>query len=126
VGAGNLNPDTALRETTVNPEFSAFLNANGTIVVIVLGLLAAVGLVQWRKVRLAEQEQEYKQTLLDKGVPPAEIERTLAAKPSGRRGLLEQFGALSGGGKAGVVIVLIVVISVVTGSISSVMHTDVR
>lgn len=108
----------------MNPEFSAFLSANGTVIVIVLGLLAAVGLVQWRKVRLAEQEQEYKQTLLDKGVPLADIERALAAKTPGRRGLLEQFGALSGGGKAGVVLVLIVFISVVTGSISAVMHSQ--
>lgn len=30
----------------MSPEFSAFISANGTVVVIVLGLLAAVGLVQ--------------------------------------------------------------------------------
>jgi hypothetical protein len=109
----------------MSPELSAFITANGTVLILVVGALIAVGLVQWRKVRVGEQEHEYKKALLDKGTPPEEIER-VAAK-SGRpvrRGLLEQFGALSGGGKAGVVIALIVVISVVTGSISSVMHSQ--
>jgi len=108
----------------MNPEFSEFISANGTAVVIVLGLLAAVGLVQWRKIRLAEQEQEYKQTLLDKGVPPADIERTLAAKTPPRRGLLEQFGELSAGAKAGIiagtVIVFVVGMGCLVGAISSV------
>jgi hypothetical protein len=106
----------------MNPEFSEFISANGTAVVIVLGLLAAVGLVQWRKVRLAEAEQDYKQTLLDKGVPPADVEKVMAAKPR-RRGLLEQFGELSGGAKTGViiggVIVFVVGVGCLTGVVSS-------
>src|SRR5262249_44650552 len=94
------------------------------ILVIVLGILAAVGLVQWRKVRLAEAEHDYKRALLDKGMTPADIEKTLAAQSPGRRGLLEQFGALSAGGKVGGGIGLIVGVSVLTGCISSVIHSQ--
>ena len=104
----------------MNPEFSAFLSANGTLVVVVLGVLAGVGLVQWRKVRVAEQEQEYKQALLDRGVPAADIEKVMAAKPSARRGLLEQFGALSGGGKAGVVFAVIVALSMLGSTLHAI------
>ncbi len=108
----------------MSPEFSAFLSANGTLLVIVIAVLAVVGFVQWRKVRVAEQEHEFKQALIDKGVPVADIEKAVASKAPARRGLMEQFGALSGGGKAGVVVVLVVVISVITGSISSVIHSQ--
>src|SRR3954470_6847806 len=107
----------------MNPEFAAFLSNNGTAVVVVLGLLAAVGLVQWRKIRVAEAEQEFKQALLDKGAAPADIERAAAAKAPGRRGLLEQFGALSGGGKAGVIVGTVVVTSIVFGCVSGVIHS---
>lgn len=102
----------------MNPEVSEFISANSTAVVISLGLLAAVGLVQWRKVRLAEQEQDYKQSLLDKGVPPADVEKVLSAKAPKRRGLLEQFGGLSGGAKAGIIVGAVIVFVVATGCIT--------
>jgi hypothetical protein len=107
----------------MSPEFSAFLSANGTLLVIVFGVLGAVGLVQWRKVRVAEQEQEFKQALLDKGVPPADIEKAVAAKPRGRRGLLEQFAGLSGGAKAGIIIGGVIIFTVGTGCIGGAIHS---
>jgi hypothetical protein len=111
----------------MSPEFSEFISANGTAVVIVLGVLAAIGLVQWRKVRIEEAEQEYKQKLLDRGVPLAEVERTVEAKPPPtRRGLIEQFGALSGGAKTGIIIGVtlfgIVTVSCIAGALSSRAH----
>ena len=107
----------------MSPEFSAFLSDNGPVIVVVGGILAAIGLVQWRKVRIAEAEHAHKQALIDRGLSPVEIERTLAATPPARRGLLEQFGELSGGAKAGVIIAVIIVGCVVTGCISSLFHS---
>jgi hypothetical protein len=98
----------------MSPELSAFVTANGTVLIVVLGALAAVGIVQWRKARTAEQEFEYKKALLDRGTPVEEIERATAAKEPGapaRRGLLEQFGALSGGTKAGIIFAVVVALS---------------
>jgi hypothetical protein len=108
----------------MSPEFSAFISANGTVIVIVLGVLAAIGLVQWRKVRIAEAEQEYKQALFDKGATPAEIERAAAARASAsRRGLVEQFAALSGGAKAGIIAGGVIVSTVAFGCITGMIHT---
>lgn len=108
----------------MSPEFSAFLSANGTAIVIVLGVLAAFGLVQWRKVRVAEQEGELKRAMIEKGLPVGEIERAMTIKSPGRRGLMDQFGALSGGAKTGIiiggVIVFIVGISCIAGVTQSI------
>lgn len=102
----------------MSPELASFLSANGTVVVLVVGGLAALGLVQWRKIRVAEQELEYKQNLLEKGlVPPPERP---VARPV-RRGLFEQFAALSGGAKAGVIFVVIVALSMVSSTIHGIV-----
>jgi hypothetical protein len=105
----------------MNPELAAFLSANGTVIVLVLGAVAAVGIVQWRKLRVAEQELEYRQALLDKGVPPAEVERAAGPRTSTRRGIVEQFASLSGGAKTGIiagfVIVCVVTVSCIAGAI---------
>jgi hypothetical protein len=107
----------------MNSEFSAFLGANATIIIIVAGLLAAFGLVQWRKIRIAEQESELKRVMLEKGVPVAEVEKSLATKTPSRRGLIDQFGSLSGGAKTGIivgfVIVFIVTVSCIAGAIQA-------
>lgn len=102
----------------MSPELSAFVAANGTVIVLVAGVLAVVGLVQWRKVRTAEQEHEYRQSLLEKGlVPPPERP---VARPV-RRGWFEQFAALSGGAKAGVIFVVIVALSMVSSTIHGIV-----
>jgi hypothetical protein len=110
----------------MSPEWSAFLSANGTALILVAGFLASVGLVQWRKVRVAEREADLKQAMLDRGVPVEEIEKAVAAKPPARRGWIEQFGALPGGAKAGVlvggVIVFVVGVGCLTGLLSSIVY----
>lgn len=114
----------------MSPELSAFLTANGTVLVVVLGALAAVGIVQWRKARAAEQEFEFKKELLERGTPVEEIEKAAAAKvPTGpaRRGLLEQFGALSGGAKAGIIFAVFIAVSMVGSTLHSyVFWSNVR
>src|SRR5262245_5575835 len=108
----------------MSPELSAFVTANGTVLILVVGALAAIGLVQWRKVRVAEQEHEYKKTLLEKGTPVEEIEKATAEKdPPARRGLVDQFNSLSGGAKAGIIcgtfVFGVVTVSCIAGAIHS-------
>ena len=105
----------------MSPEFTAFLIANSTLLIIAVVVLAIFGVVQWRKVRLTEQEHEFKQALLDKGVPIADIEKVLATKSPPRRGLFEQFGALSGGAKAGIIFALIVAFSMIGSTIQGIV-----
>lgn len=105
----------------MNPEFSAFINSNSTAVIIVLGILAAIGLVQWRKVRVAEAESELKQAMLEKGVPVEELNK--AAKINGRRGMVDQFGGLSGGAKAGIIIGSVLVSIVAISCLAGALHT---
>ena len=107
----------------MSPELSAFLSANATVLILVVGVLAAIGLVQWRKVRVAEQEHEYKRALLERGTPVEDIERAAGSRPVAtpvRRGLLEQFGALSGGAKAGIIFAIVVVITMIGGAVQSI------
>ena len=107
----------------MSPELSAFLTANGTALVLVLGFVAVIGIVQWRKARAAEQEHEYKQALIEKGVPVADIEKAVAAKPPARRGLFEQFAALSGGAKAGLIVGFVVVTVVTVSTVAGAIHS---
>ncbi len=106
----------------MNPEVSAFLAANGTAVVLVGGALAAIGLVQWRKVRIAEQELEYKQRLIEQGFAVPEVERAVSSRVPVRRGLIDQFGALSGGTKAGIIIGFVIVMTVTVSCIGGAIH----
>ena len=106
----------------MNPEVSAFLTANGTAVVLVVGALAAIGLVQWRKIRIAEQELEYKQRLIEQGFPIPEVERTVSPRVPVRRGLIDQFGALSGGTKAGIIVGFVIVFTVGVSCIAGAIH----
>jgi hypothetical protein len=107
----------------MNPDFAAFVSANATAIIIVAGLLAAFGIVQWRKVRVAEEEAELKQTLLDKGVPVAEVERAVAAKAPTRRGWIEQFGTLSGGAKAGIIFGFLIVSVVAAPCLAGMLYS---
>jgi|GEM_PF-5182345 len=107
----------------MSPEFSAFLSSNGTAIVIVLGVLAAIGLVQWRKVRVAEQEGELKRAMIEKGMPVGEIEKAVAVKPPGRRGLVDQFAALSGGAKTGIIVGGVIVFVVGFGCVAGVIQS---
>jgi hypothetical protein len=105
----------------MSPELSAFISANGTVLVLVLGALVAIGLVQWRKIRVAEHDHEYKKALLEKGAPVDNIEKAAAAKV--RRGLIDQFAALSGGAKTGIIIGAVFVLVVALGCIGGAIHS---
>jgi hypothetical protein len=64
----------------LNPE-----QVTGIIIVLSLCLAAATAFVavQWRKVRLAEQETALKQEMLRQGVPAAEVVRVVTATRHG-------------------------------------------
>ena len=110
----------------MNPHFFEFLSTHGTVVVLAITLLAATGIVQWRKAHIAELELAFIVELLGQGLSAAEIAALLHAnaalrteweelpeqRPSTaeiapqqpaqaapRRGLSDQFGDLSGGTK---------------------------
>jgi hypothetical protein len=106
----------------MSPELSAFVSEHGTVLVLVVGALAAVGLVQWRKIRVAEHEYEYRKALLEKGAPASEIERG-AAKSAARRGVVDQFAALSGATKAGIIVGSVFVLVVGLGCLGGLVHS---
>jgi hypothetical protein len=108
-------------ETTMSPELSAFISTNGTLLILVVGALVVVGLVQWRKVRVAEHDYEFKKALLEKGTPVGDIEKASAAKA--RRGLIDQFAELSGGAKAGIIAGTVIVLIVALGCIGGAVHS---
>jgi hypothetical protein len=76
-------------------------------------LVAVVAAVQWRKARQTEAELAFKAEMLERGVPVEEIARLLAPGPPSARGILEQFGALSGGAKAGLIIGVVLMANMV-------------
>lgn len=100
-----------------------FVSAHGTVVVIAVTLLAATGIVQWRKAHVAELDCDLKEGLLQQGLPVAEIVMLLQANAATRPGLLEQFGALSGGAKTGLVIATVMtvpgMVGIIVGSLES-------
>lgn len=55
------------------------------MVMIIMGLLATIAIVgtvwaiQWRKVKIHEQELAYRGALMERGIEPAEIEKAVAA-----------------------------------------------
>jgi hypothetical protein len=108
----------------MNADFAAFLSANATTVIIVLGLLGAWGIFQWRKVRIAEQESELKRAMIERGTPITEVERAVAVRPPTRRGWIDQFGGLSGGAKAGIIVAFfifsVVTVSCIAGTIQAI------
>jgi hypothetical protein len=105
----------------MSPELSAFISANATLLILVVGAVAAIGLIQWRKVRIAEQDHELKRALLEKGTPVGDIERASAAKT--RRGLVDQFAALSGAAKAGIIVGAVFTFTVAVGCLGGVIHS---
>ena len=84
-----------------------FIAANSSLCIVAATLLGLGGLSHWRRVRMLEMELAAKRDWLDQGLSPTEVQVLLAATSSARRGWLEQFGQLSGGAKAGVIIGLI-------------------
>ncbi len=98
-----------------------FLTDHGTLLILAVTALAAVILVQWRKARAHELDLAFKQELLERGMTAADIEKLLTSQAPGRKGLIEQFGALSAGTRTGLivgfVIVVTVVVSVIAGAI---------
>ena len=107
----------------MSAELVQFLSSHGTVLIITVALLLAVGIVQWRKARVAEMELTLKRDLLEQGMSIAEVETILRSGPPARKGLLEQFSALSGGAKTGLIVgfglVILVTVSVICGTIQS-------
>src|SRR5690348_10596770 len=104
-------------------ELSRFLTAHGPLVLLAITILGAVAMVQWRKARAEELELALKQGLLEQGMPAVEIEKLLAARAPVRKGLVEQFGALPGGTRMGLLItiflVIICTVSIIAGTIQT-------
>ncbi|MBV9122417.1 MAG: hypothetical protein JO112_03515, partial [Planctomycetes bacterium] len=88
-------------------EIIQFLADHGTVVILGIIVLAVVGIVQWRKARAAELDAAFKAELLERGISLADMEKLLAARGPGPKSWLEQFGALSGGAKTGLIIGII-------------------
>jgi len=71
-----------------------FVSAHGTVVVIAVTLLATIGIVQWRKARVAELDAVLLENLLAQGLAVEEIETLLHAKATPRSGMVKQLGKL--------------------------------
>jgi|GEM_PF-2227160 len=71
-----------------------FVSAHGTVVVIAATLLATIGIVQWRKARVAELDAVLLENLLAQGLAIEEIETLLRAKATPRSGMVKQIGKL--------------------------------
>jgi hypothetical protein len=59
----------------------------GIIGLIGATIVAIIGFIQWRKVRIAEMEATLKQQMLDRGMSADEITRVLAATSASSHGL---------------------------------------
>lgn len=81
---------------------------------IVLGLLVATGVavVQVAGLYRTRTDREYKLALLERGLSVADVER-LTTGAARRRTVFEQFAALSGGAKAGVIIGTVLVANMI-------------
>ena len=96
-----------------------FVAANSSLCIVSVTLLAAVGLTQWRRVRIVELELAAKREWIDQGVSAADIQILLGNTSTSRRGWIDQFGQLSGGAKAGVITAFVLVaVPIGTGVIS--------
>lgn len=96
-----------------------FVAANSSLCIVSVTILAAVGLTQWRRVRIVELELAAKREWIDQGVSADDIQVLLGSAATSRRGWIEQFGQLSGGAKAGVITAFVLVaVPIGTGVIS--------
>jgi hypothetical protein len=83
--------------------------------IVALAIVAIFVSSQWAKVRRHENEIEFTRHLVQQGLSVEEIERLLANRTPPAKGLVEQFGTLGGGTKAGIIFVLFfVVITIMT------------
>ena len=94
-----------------------FLSENALAMMAVAGVLLALTVVQLRKLAIAENERRFERDLIERGLPAAEIEVLLRRRWPQRQGLMEQFGNLSGGAKAGIIVGTVLVLIVGMGSI---------
>ena len=86
---------------------------------VCLAVVLSVVAVQWARVRRHEAETEFTRHLVDQGLSVDEIERILARRPPPPKGLIEQFGALGRGTKAGLILVAIVAVGVIGSALQA-------
>ncbi len=86
----------------MTPELTDFVRTYPGPCLMGLVVVAIVGIVQAARTWRTRSEREYKLALLEHGLSVEEVERLTTG--GRRRALLEQFAALSGGAKAGVII----------------------
>jgi hypothetical protein len=86
----------------MTPELTEFVRTYPGHCLMGLALVATVGIVQAARTWRTRTEREYKLTLIEYGLSVDDIERLTAG--GRRRTPFEQFAALSGGAKAGIVI----------------------
>jgi hypothetical protein len=84
---------------------------------VCLAFVAAIGTVQWAKVRRQEAELEFTRQLVEQGMAVDEIERLLARRNPPAKGLLEQFNTLGRGSKAGIIFVAFIAVSLIGNAI---------
>jgi hypothetical protein len=89
------------------------------VALLCLTLVAAVGVVQWTRVRRHEAELEFTRQLVEQGLPVGEIERLLAKQPPPAKGFIEQFNSLGRGTKAGLIFVAFMAVVMVGSALQS-------
>jgi hypothetical protein len=86
----------------MTPELTDFVRAYPAHCLMGLAFVATIGIVQAAQTWRTRSEREYKLALIEHGLSVDEVERLTAG--GRRRTPLEQFAALSGGAKAGIII----------------------
>src|SRR5262249_26221566 len=95
--------------TAMPSELLQALGEQAPLVIAGLAALFAVGVVQWRKFRETQAELAFKLEALERGLSVEQVERLVALRSPHRKSWLEQFAALSGGAKAGLIIGVVLI-----------------
>lgn len=82
---------------------------------VCLAVVVVVVSSHWSKVRKHEDELDLMRQLVERGVPLEEIKQLLAIRTPPTKGLLEQFGALGGGTKAGLIFLAFMFCGIIMG-----------
>jgi uncharacterized membrane protein YcjF (UPF0283 family) len=107
----------------MDPRFWHFFNEHGLAVVICLTVISVVGLRSWMRASIAAQLVQLAESSLDQ----TQLEAVLTGL-SGRHlvtpGLLEQYGRLSWGTRAGLLLLAIVGVSALGGAMQMSSHSN--